>query len=513
MMHLLSDPRVRVLVNEAFLRRRILMALFVAVNVAALLVAVFWKEGYTASATILASEKNIIQPLMQGTAVPTELADRARMAREIINGRKVMNQVVEVAGWITPNAPEDEREEVIDELNRRVTISNVGRNIIKIEYRDASAAQAFRTTTTLADIFIKESLAAKAAESQAAFEFIDSQTMDYHQKLIEMEERLKQFRMANVDAGPGSDGDVNARLNAFQQRIEQSQQELKEAEIKRNSLERQLSGEAESASAISREGQYQQRIAELKGQLDTLLLNYHDTYPDVVRIRHQIADLNEAIAQERQRRAAARAAGQTVVNEPMVNNPIYQQLKRDLSQTQITIETLRGRIAEARGQLQAAMERGKRAHGGDATLAELTRDYQVTRDIYQDLLRRRENARVSMNMDRENQGLTFKIQEPATLPQAPTGIQFWHVVAVGLLLSLVIPIVLLYGLIYIDPRIRQPQLLADRYQLPMLVSVPHLWSPQEVATVRREATWLGVAVASTLVVVALTVVLRSTGVV
>ena len=40
----------------------------------------------------------------------------------------------------------------------------------------------------------------------------------------------------------------------------------------------------------------------------------------------------------------------------------------------------------------------------ESALAELTRDYEVNRDIYQDMLRRRENARVSMELDRERRG-------------------------------------------------------------------------------------------------------------
>src|SRR5207237_438905 len=118
------------------------------------------------------------------------------------------------------------------------------------------------------------SLAGKAAESQAAFEFIDKQVQEYHQKLLTSEKDLKEFRSANLDAQPGTDADVGVRLNSLQTRIEQATQELKETEIKRHSLEKQLSGEAETASIISRESQYRARIGELQSQIDTLRLSY-----------------------------------------------------------------------------------------------------------------------------------------------------------------------------------------------------------------------------------------------
>jgi len=501
-MNVLADPRIRILVNELLQYRRAVVALFVAINLAAVLVAFYWPKGYTASTTILVNEKSIIQPLMQGAAVATQVTDRARNAQEVINGRKVMNQVIEAAGWATPDTPASQKEQIINSLIARTKVSNVSgaTNLISIQFRDANAERAYRTTKTLADVFIKESIAAKAAESQAAFDFIDQQTQAYHEKLSGMEDRLKDFQIANLDARPGSEGDITTRINALQTRIDQSEQDLREAQVKKKSLESQLSGEAAVASAISREGQYRQRIADLTNQLETLRLSYHDTYPDIVRLRHQIADLNDEIAADKKRREEAKTAGRIVVDDAVINNPMYQQLRHDQSQVQITIDTLNARIAEARQQLKSVVEQGKRVHGGEATLAELTRDYQVTRDIYQDLLRRRENARVSMNMDKENQGLTFTIQEPATLPTQPGILKFWHFIVLGILLGIAAPIALGYALLQIDPRLRSPALIAERHRLPVLVSVPHLWSKGEILAAGRDLEWLGLAAVGTICV-------------
>jgi len=332
--------------------------------------------------------------------------------------------------------------------------------------------------------------------------------VEYHQKLTRAEESLKEFRSANLDAQPGLEKDVSTRLTALQNRIEEATRELRETEIKKVSLEKQLSGEAEVASAVSRESQYRARIAELNTQLETLRLNYHDTYPDVIRVRHQIDDLKEAIVAERQRREQAKASGRMVIDDTVINNPMYQQLRRELSQTQVQIDTLNARIGQAKQQLHAELERGKRMQGGATTLAELTRDYQVNREIYQDLLRRRENARVSMNLDKENQGLTFRIQEPATLPLQPTGPQFWHFVAAGLFLGVLIPLGLLYAKLQIDPTIRIPASILDRHKLPLLGSVPQLWSPAETAVVRRDLHRLSILVGGTVLVLAVIMILR-----
>lgn len=507
-MSLHPEQLLKVLINEAFYYRKTILMAFIAINLVLLLVGLLWPKGFTAHTSIVVEDKKIIQPLMQGAAVPTDVTDRSRLTREVIFGRKVMNQILEHAGWMKDNPSPTEQERIIDRLTKRTTITNIGKDIIKIEYKDDDPERAFKTTQKYAELFISESLGAKAAESESAFAFIEKQTQEYHDKLIKAEEQLKEFRSANLDARPGSDIDVSTRLNLLQTRIEQATQDLKEAEVKKISLERQISGEAEVASVLSREGQFRSRVAELQSRLETLRMNYHDSYPDIAQLKHQIEDLNAAIVEERERREVAKAAGKMNIDEGVINNPLYQQLKQELSQTKTSTEMLNARISEAKRELQNELERGRRVHGGEATLSELTRDYQVNRDIYQDLLKRRENARVSMNLDKEKQGLTIKIQEPATLPLQPSGLRFFHFILAGLVLGVALPLGLLYTKIYLDPRIRVGAAIADKRKLPLLAVVPHLWSSAETQAVRREVEWMSLAVAGTIIMIALTLALR-----
>lgn len=501
-MKLQPEQFTKILITEAFHNRKAIVAIFVVINLVTLILGVVFPKGYTASTTILVEDKKIIQPLMQGAAVATDVADRSRLASDVIFGRKIMNQILEDAGWLKNNPSPPEQEKIINNLIRQTKISNIGRDLIKIEYKDDDPERAFRTTKKYADLFIAESLNAKAAESQAAFDFIDQQTEAYHAKLTKAEEQLKEFRSANLDARPGSDADIGTRLGALQLRIEQATQDLQEAETKKKSIEKQLSGEAEVATVLSREGQYRARIGELQSQLETLRLNYHDTYPDIIRIKHQIEDLNEAIAEDRKQREEAKAAGRVTIDDSVINNPMYQQLKRDLSAVKINIDTLTARLAEARRELNMEVDLGKRVHGGEATLAELTRDYQVNRDIYQDLLRRRENARVSMNLDKEKQGLNIKIQEPAVLPLHPSGVRFIHFILGGIILGIGVPFGLLYAKVEMDRRVNASWVITEKCKLPLLTEVPHLWSPTELQTVRHGLAWQYLAIIATMFVVA-----------
>ena len=161
------ENSLKTYIAEAFRYRRIIAVTFVVVYTLALLAGLTWPKGYTVSTTILVDEKSIIQPLMQGAAVPTEAVDRARLAREIIYGRKIMAQLVtdgEGGNTLSPEALERE----INGLMGETTITNVGRNLIRIEYSNEHPEIAYARAKRLAELYIEESTAAKAADATLA---------------------------------------------------------------------------------------------------------------------------------------------------------------------------------------------------------------------------------------------------------------------------------------------------------------------------------------------------------
>ena len=491
-MNVSTEQLLTMLGRELFTRRRFVLALFLFLNLVGVLVGLSWSKSYTSSTTIFVEEKNILDPLMQGAAVRTPVTDRSRIAKEVIFGRKVMNLLAQDLELFAEGHSDIEKERIINQLRDHTTITQAGRGLIRIEHSDADPKTALRGTQRLAEFFILESHEKKLEESKAAYEFIDKQVQEYHTKLQTAEESLRGLRTTNIEAGVGG-GEINivTRINQVMTRIDQSNEQLRESEIKKISLERQLSGEAESSVVLTRAGQLRTRISELQSQLTTLGLTYHESHPDIIRVRHQIDDLHEAVKVEEARRQNARSStdpsnSTAVADEGVVHNPLYQQLRLELAQTRTLIDTLKARISELNRQLENERSRGKVVHSGDASLAEVTRDYQVNNTLYQDLLKRREQALVSMNINKERQGLGFSIQEEAELPLRPTGLQLKYAVLAGILLSILIPAGLLFALIKLDPRIRLASTVIEQLKVPVLAVVPHLWSQQEVGQFKRE---------------------------
>jgi len=478
------------LLSEARRRRVALGVLFAVIALAALILGLFWPKKYAASTTILAQESSIITPLMEGAASTTANKNRAGMARDVIFSRKVMDEILVSGGWMASNPTPVEQDRLIDGIKSRTNVQTAHDNLITISYFDSSPQRAFDVARQFGQLFISESLASKQRESRDAYEFIDSQVEVYRQKLTDADDKLKSYREANADARSGSEADTNSRISQLRTQIETTRMDLMEKRSQAASLSSQLSGESEVNAVQTTQGIYQTQLADLQSQLDKLRLTYTDEYPDVVRIRHQMQDLQQQLAQSDQRKRNLSLAGSPTIDSRVQINPLYQQMKSQLSSATSDIAATQARMGASETMLQSELDRSQRIANSENVTSELTRDYNVNRDVYQDLLKRRENARVSMNLDAEQRGLSFVIQNPAVMPLTPSGLRFMHFGLGGIALSLLVPFGLLSALVRFDPRARSPAQLEQYTGLTVLATIPFYPTPRDRRRERMQNTML-----------------------
>ncbi len=465
--------------REVWQKRRLFALLYFITSMTFLLVGWFWPKVYSSASTIFVDDQNILRPLMEGTAVTTDVSDRAKLAREIIFSKAVMDEILETFEWFDDaDRGEVAKERLISEIQSRTQITNAGKNLIKISYVDREPMHAFKITDFITQEFIDRSIKTKQQESRNAYNFINQQVDEYHEKLIGAEESLKNFRSSNLDASPGAQNSVDARIVELRRRIEGTQLEIREAKIRKNTLDKQLSGELAVSASLSREGQYNTRLQALQTQLEELRLSYHDSYPDIVSIKNQMAEIEKSRREEREARERGEELGGGFASTPQ-KNALYEKLRSEASATEARIAMLQGRLLENNDLLKKEEDRIVRINDMDANLAELTRDYQVNQDIYNSLVRQRERAYISMNIDAEEQGLTFKIQEPASLQLTPRGIRFAHFIAGGLIFSFLIPLGAILGFTFLDGKVRMESEVSEKLGLPVLASVYHMDTPTE----------------------------------
>src|SRR3546814_1673569 len=99
-------------------------------------------------------------------------------------------------------------------------------------------------------------------------------------------------------------------------------------------------------------------------------------------------DMQRQLVQERDGTAAGPSP---TGNEYSRRNPLYQELRSQLSQAQRDIAATRSRMGAAESMLDDEMARSGGIAASEGALEELHRDYDVNREIYQDMLRSRVN--------------------------------------------------------------------------------------------------------------------------
>ncbi|MBU2955597.1 XrtA system polysaccharide chain length determinant [Marinobacter sp. F3R08] len=484
------------MIREVRSRKWLAFVLFALVSFAVLGAGFVYPYKYQSQVVIFVDDKNIIGPLMEGSAVTTDISDRTSAAKEMLWSRELMAQIAqdqEIFGESASEISGEALERRIGLLRSRMNVRARGDSYFSIGYTSESPMQAFRIAQRLGQLFISENSANKRKESRSAYNFIDKQVKNYEAILAEVEQKLKEFLSENVD---GTEDEANKRMAILRRQLELAEMERTELIARAESLESELQdvqpmlNQARSADSFTR------RIREKEAQLDDLRLQYHDTYPDIIALKEQIAELRN----QRNRASQSGELDPSASEGDQLVNPLYQDISAEVAKTRASVRTQESRIGSLMNLIAEQEKRMERIQENKAQYSELTRDMEVNEQIYNDLLKRREKARVSMHLDIEGQGLNYRINETAQFPLDPVGPKFQLFASAGLILGALAPFGLAAGVLQVDPRIRARKQLEEGIGLPVLAEIPHVRTPYE----KRKDRWLtiSVVVCAALVVVA-----------
>jgi hypothetical protein len=104
----------------------------------------------------------------------------------------------------------------------------------------------------------------------------------------------------------------------------------------------------------------------------------------------------------------------------------------------------------------------------------LIRDIEVNRRTYEDLTRKKEQARLSLDLDLQGSGASLRIYEAAFFPTKPIGIHFLHFMAVSQILGLGIPLGMLLVRQLLDGKIRSRFTIEEGLGYPVVASIPRI---------------------------------------
>ena len=454
-------------------------------------------DDYQTSARVFVDTQTILKPLLAGmTSVPNVQQQVSIMSRTLLsrpNVERVMRMVDLDLGATTPR----DHEMQVDELMNRIKIGGTSTyDIYTISYNHDNPKMVRDVVQSLLTIFVEGSFKGKKGDSEKAVQFINEQIKIYEDKLIEAENRVKEFKLKNNGLLPRQGGDYGAQLSFSSDLLNTAKLELVEAEQGRNALQNQITGDApvldlEPDPSTIANPDLDARIATLNKNLDALRLQYTERHPDIAATVRLVHQLEERKVEESKTHAASADPGKNY-------SPMLQQLKVALAEADGKVAAIQARVQEYSVRNERLLAQSAAVPEVEAELAQLNRDYQINKDNYEKLIGRREAAKLSGDLSSNTEMMTFKIIDPPTVPLTPVGPNrplLYSATLAGALLAGVAAAMLISQ---IRPTYLSPAALRSGTGLTVLGTVAMHWTPAQVAK-RRRATYLfGAALAALL---------------
>lgn len=395
---------------------------------------------YEAKARIYVDTESLLRPLLRGIAIDTSMLTQVDVMQRTLLSRPNLQNVSRMADLDLASQTPAETEAAIAQLRQRIVLSAEGRNLFSLSYAGPSRDTATKVVQALLSVFVESNLGNSRKDMVSARTFIDDQLRDYAAQLDLAEKRLAEFKAANLGFLPG-ENNYNTKLDLARQDYEKVRADLDENRRKRDELAKQLAlvprytdsfladpgvfgaGPPLGGTDAGATPEENLRVVELERKLKALLENYTDLHPDVVRTRRQLEQARQEALQAQKIRAAQAPPNMPSVDprarRSTVPNPVYEQLQLQLVAQDSSIASLESRVVRTKAEVEKWEKLAKSVPEVGAEMSKLTRDYDVIKKAYDELLNRRESAKIGSDMETQTQTVQFRVVDPPQASLAP----------------------------------------------------------------------------------------------
>jgi polysaccharide chain length determinant protein (PEP-CTERM system associated) len=435
------------------------------------------------STTVIQVQEQQPNPLGTERLVREDLQARLKTLTEVALSRPHLLETIRKLNLDVGIESDVQREALIGQIRKSVSVRRRGNDLFEIAAENQDPVLAMRIASTIVNLFMDENLSMKRGQAYASVEFIEDQLQLYKGKLEASEAALSEFKQAHIGEMPGEQNTNLVQLERLRDSLAQVNMELQEAISRKRFVESRLATEKPMVVSMTtgEAASVEEKIAILQFELSQLLANYTEKHPDIVRIRAEIDKLQK------------QTMGQGAGAQPLAGsgnlstlNPIHQNLKEQLNNIHITIGTLQTKKAVLTRRIGDFEVKVVSIPEQEKELAVLERDYSVNERIYQMLLMKYEEARISKQLEFTQGGTRFQVIEPAIVPIAPIKPDRLMFLGAALALGCAAGAGTVYGKEYLDTSTRGVQQAESVYQVPVLAAIPEIVTKIELVRKRKK---------------------------
>ena len=504
-------------------RRWVVAIPAVVIASATAVTSIFLPNWYRASTQILIIPQRVPEAFVQPT-VTADLRERLTTIQQQILSRTRLERIVQEfnlyprersRGAIMEDVIEQMRKDInvglSTQRNRREPVSN-----FTVSFNANDARTAMRVTERLASLFVQENVEDRALLADQTDQFLKAQLEESKRRLADQEAKVQQFRSRNFGRLPE---EVETNLTMMQGKQTRLQNLLESSNRDRDrfyALEKALSEMPPATTSVpaavtaTRAGGNDravlataaQRLDQARAELRALQLTKTENHPDIGIAKRLIAELERKAEEEtlQQPLSAVTPPASVVVDRALVQRA--EQMRTEMTEIRGRLDSAKREAAQLEADINSLSGRVQAGPALQAELTALTRDYTTQQQTYTDLLRKAEESRMALSLERRQIGEQFKIIDGARLPERPISPDRFRINMFGILGGLGLGLALVALLEYRDTSLKSDDDIITTLSLPVLAVIPVMTNAGERRQARRRRLLLAASASVTCMLLA-----------
>jgi polysaccharide chain length determinant protein (PEP-CTERM system associated) len=436
-------------------------------------------KKYTSSTSVLV-EQPIVSAEYVRPVVTDDLNMRlSSMKAQVLSGSR-LQPIIEKLNLYPEQRATTSMDDLVAELQRAIGVEllrpmpgSSGQPpgfFVSVTFDKPQLAQQICTEVT--SMFMQQNAQRRMEQSQKTNQFMGKELQSAKENLDEQDAKLAQFKRQYLGVLPEEEQTNLSLLTGMNTQLDAATQSLNRAQQDKAFNETLLAQqEANWKSTLNGGPQnpdtMEQQLSGLQDQLTLLLLRYTPEHPDVLKLKSQIAELKHRMTGEPAPKASAETT-QAKLHEP----PQLQQLRARVKQDDVNIGEMTRRQSQIQEQIRSMQARVQASPMVEQQYKELTRNYQMAQQIYNELLKKESDSSIAMNLEHEQESEVFRVLDPPSYPYAPSSPKVLQLVLGGLGAGFALAIAIIYLLAILDKAMYTERDVELSLKLPVLTSVP-----------------------------------------
>lgn len=454
--------------------------------------ALLWPPTYRATSTILIEEQEIPREFVAATVTSFAEQRLQNLNQRIMSSTRLL----EIVSRFNLYADKREKwmtEEIVEKMRKDIKFQTISADVIdrwtgrptaatiafSVSYEGGKADTVLQVANILASLFLEENMKVREQQTAGASKFLEEEGKIVQTTMAALESKIANYRGKNINSLPEM---LQANLQT-QDRLEhdvtQLKDQLRTLKEKEGYLQSQLASIPMDTSNPDKD-----RLKELRAKLINLKTRYSDEYPDVIKTKAEIAELERRLGTAVQRSSPG--------GQP--DNPAYIELSSQLASTQSDIDSVKRQIGGLNKQVTDMRYRTAATPKVEEGLKALLIDRNNAQAKYDDLMKKLMESRVAQGLEKGQMGERFTLVDPARLPEKPVSPNRLAIMLIGLLLGIGGGIGSASLREFADQSARSPEELARATGLPVLAVIPTIVTGGESWRQLYRKIWIYVGV-------------------